>query len=200
MVSISTGPYQCKPLPVDMKVTRNFVRIFILIFGTLVLVSYVYGLSHASDKDALWGGIPWSQAQFIVPFMFLAAFGFLMYWWIILYQNDESALESLRWPWGESDGGGGARLLLAFALLVIPSALWLEATIFHIENEYSWTPFLVIGVLLLACVGNIMMGLLAYSAYVDEMPGGRKMLIGSILLGIQCIIFDGIYWNLKFPW
>lgn len=200
MVSISTGPYQCKPLPVDMKVTRNFVRIFILIFGTLVLVSYVYGLSHASDKDALWGGIPWSQAQFIVPFMFLAAFGFLMYWWIILYQNDESAMESLRWPWGESDGGGGARLLLAFALLVIPSALWLEATIFHIENEYSWTPFLVIGVLLLACVGNIMMGLLAYSAYVDEMPGGRKMLIGSILLGIQCIIFDGIYWNLKFPW
>lgn len=200
MVSISTGPYQCKPLPVDMKVTRNFVRIFILIFGTLVLVSYVYGLSHASDKDALWGGIPWSQAQFIVPFMFLAAFGFLMYWWIILYQNDESALESLRWPWGESDGGGGARLLLAFALLVIPSALWLEATIFHIENEYSWTPFLVIGVLILACVGNIMMGLLAYSAYVDEMPGGRKMLIGSILLGIQCIIFDGIYWNLKFPW
>lgn len=200
MVSISTGPYQCKPLPVNMKVTRNFVRIFVLIFGTLVLVSYVYGLSHASDKDALWGGIPWSQAQFIVPFMFLAAFGFLMYWWIILYQNDESALESLRWPWGESDGGGGARLLLAFALLVIPSALWLEATIFHIENEYSWTPFLVIGVLLLACVGNIMMGLLAYSAYVDEMPGGRKMLIGSILLGIQCIIFDGIYWNLKFPW
>ena len=200
MVSISTGPYQCKPLAVGMKVTRNFVRIFIFIFGTLVLVSYVYGLSHASDKDALWGGIPWSQAQFIVPFMFLAAFGFLMYWWIILYQNDESAMESLRWPWGESDGGGGARLLLAFALLVIPSALWLEATIFHIENEYSWTPFLVIGVLLLACVGDVLMGLLAYSAYVDEMPGGRKMLIGSILLGIQCIIFDGIYWNLKFPW
>jgi len=200
MVSNRTGPYQCKPLPNGMEVTRNFVRIFILIFGTLVLLSYVYGLSHAPDKEALWGGIPWSQAKFIVPFMFLAAVGFLMYWWIILYQNEASVMESLRWPWGESDGGGGARLLLAFALLVIPSALWLEATIFHIENEYSWTPLLVIGVLLLACVGNILMGLLAYSAYVDEMPGGGKMLIGSILLGIQCIIFDGIYWNLKFPW
>ena len=107
-----------------MKVSRNFVRTFIFIFGTLVLVSYLYGLSHASDKEALWGGIPWSQAQMIVPFMFLAAFGFLMYWWIILYQNDVSMMESLRWPWGESDGGGGARLLLAFALVVIPSALW----------------------------------------------------------------------------
>ena len=183
-----------------MQVSRGAVRVFIFIFGTLVLISYGYGLSHASDTDALCGGIPWSQAQFIVPFMFVAAFGFLMYWWVILYQNEASEMESLRWPWGESDGGGGARLLLAFALLVIPSALWLEATIFHIDNDYAWTPVLVIGVLLLACIGNIMMGLLAYSAYVDEMPGGGKMLLGSILLGIQCVLFDGIYWNLKFPW
>ena len=69
-----------------MEVTRKFVRIFILIFGTLVLVSYVYGLSHASDTEALWGGIPWSQAQMIVPFMFLAAFGFLTYWWTVLFR------------------------------------------------------------------------------------------------------------------
>ncbi|MDG1555436.1 MAG: hypothetical protein P8R00_04225 [Candidatus Poseidoniaceae archaeon] len=183
-----------------MKVSRNFVRTFIFIFGNLVLVSYLYGLSHASDQEALWGGIPWSQAQMIVPFMFLAAFGFLMYWWTILYQNDVSMMESLRWPWGESDGGGGARLLLAFALVVIPSALWLEATIYHLDNNYSWTPILVVGVLMLTCVGNIMMGLLAYSAYTDKLPGGGKMLLGSIFLGIQCILFDGIYWNLKFPW
>ena len=78
-----------------MEVTRSFVRTFIFIFGNLVLVSYVYGLSHAPDKNALWGGIPWSQAKFIVPFMFLAAFGFLMYWWIILYQNE--AMGRIRW-------------------------------------------------------------------------------------------------------
>ena len=112
-----------------MEVSRQMLRIFVSIFGTLVLVSYLYGLSHASDKDALWGGIPWSQAKFIVPFMFVAAFGFLMYWWIILYQNDASVIAELRWPWGESDGHGGGRLLLAFGLLIIPSALWLEATI-----------------------------------------------------------------------
>jgi hypothetical protein len=109
-------------------------------------------------------------------------------------------LANLRWPWGQSDGSGAARLLLAFALLVIPSALWLEATIYHIEHEYSWTPFLVIGILLLACVGNILMILLGYTAYTDGMSGGGKMLIGSLLLGIQCILFDGIYWNLMFPW
>ena len=114
-----------------MEVTRSFVRTFIFVFGNLVLVSYVYGLSHAPDKNALWGGIPWSQAKFIVPFMFLAAFGFLMYWWIILYQNEASAMESLRWPWGESDGGGGAHSISRFkfpedgaGFLVVVTGFW----------------------------------------------------------------------------
>ena len=195
-----TGAYQSNAPGTTMEVSRQFLRIFIYIFGTLVLVSYMYGLSHASDKEALWGGIPWSQAKFIVPFMFLAAFGFLMYWWVILYQSDASVIADLRWPWGESDGHGGGRLLLAFAMLVIPSALWLEATIYHLDHDYSWTPILVIGVLVLASIGNIMMGLLGYSAWQDDVSGGGAMLVGSILLGIQCILLDCIYWNLKFPW
>jgi hypothetical protein len=45
-----------------------------------------------------------------------------------------------------------------------------------------------------------MMGLLGYSAWQEEGPGGAAMLVGSILLGIQVILFDCIYWNLKFPW
>ncbi|DAC45927.1 MAG TPA: hypothetical protein D7H93_03295, partial [Candidatus Poseidoniales archaeon] len=89
---------------------------------------------------------------------------------------------------------------LAFAMLVIPSALWLEATIYHLDHDYSWTPILVIGVLVLASIGNIMMGLLGYSAWQDDVSGGGAMLVGSILLGIQCILLDCIYWNLKFPW
>ena len=45
-----------------------------------------------------------------------------------------------------------------------------------------------------------MFGLLAYSAYQDGFEGGKVMLVGTVLLGIQCIIFDGIIWNVKFPW
>ena len=78
--------------------------------------------------------------------------------------------------------------------------LWLESTLFHLNNEYSWTPLLVIGILTTVCIGNIMFGLLAYSAYQDGFKGGKVMLVGTVLLGIQCIIFDGIIWNVKFPW
>ena len=183
-----------------MEVSREMIRIFTFIAGPLVLVSYALALSKMDDKTALWGGIPGSWITYIVPFMFLAAIGFLMYWWVALFQIEVSVLESLRWPWGESDGKGANRLLLTYCVFMIPSMLWLESTLFHMNNEYSWTPFLVIGILTLASIGNIMFGLLAYSAYQDGVEGAGTMLLGSVMLSIQCIFLDGILWNVKFPW
>ena len=83
---------------------------------------------------------------------------------------------------------------------MIPSALWLESTLFHLSNNYSWTPVLVIGILMLVAVGNIMIGLLAYGAYQDGVKGARLMIVGSVMLGIQCILNDFILWSIKFPW
>tara|TARA_X000001036_G_C20316384_1_gene658580 strand:+ start:72 stop:623 length:552 start_codon:yes stop_codon:yes gene_type:complete len=183
-----------------MEITRQFIRTFVIIVGLLVLLSYVYGVSKSDDATALWGGIPLSWTKFIIPWMFIAAIGFLMYWWTILYSVDVSVIENLRWPWGESDGKGANRLLLTYCVFMIPSMLWLESTQFHMNNEYSWTPFLVIGILTLASIGNIMFGLLAYSAYEDGVEGASTMLLGSVMLSIQCIFLDGILWNVKFPW
>ena len=76
----------------------------------------------------------------------------------------------------------------------------MEATIFHMNNNYGWTPVLPICILILAAIGNIMFGLLAFSAYQDDLQGSKLMLLGSVLLGIQCVIYDGIIWNAMFPW
>ena len=183
-----------------MEVSREMIRIFTFIAGPLVLVSYALALSKMDDKTALWGGIPGSWITYIVPFMFLAAIGFLMYWWVALFQIEISVLESLRWPWGESDGNGARRLLFAYAMFLIPSMFWIDSTRMHINNDYAWTPFLVIGVLALASIGNIMFGLLAYGAYQDGVDGSGVMLLGSIFLGIQVIVNDLIVWSAKFPW
>ena len=83
---------------------------------------------------------------------------------------------------------------------MIPSMLWLESTLFHMNNDYTWTPILVIGILTLASIGNIMLGLLAYSAHQDGLKGANVMLAGAFMLSIQVVIFDGIVWNVKFPW
>ena len=146
------------------------------------------------------GGVPKTWITYIVPFMLLAAVGFLMYWWVALFQIDVAVFESLRWPWAESDGNGGQRLLLAYALFLIPSALWIDSTMYHMSNSYSWTPYLVIGILALASIGNIMFGLLAYGAMQDGVDGAGLMLLGSVFLGIQVIVNDLIVWSAKFPW
>ncbi|MDP6869875.1 MAG: hypothetical protein QGI21_03795 [Candidatus Poseidoniaceae archaeon] len=183
-----------------MEATRSWIRIFVFVAGPLVLVSYLYGLSRIEDKMALWGGIPSSWVPYIVPFMFVAAIGFLIYWWISLFQLDVEQLQSFRWPWSDSDGNGLNRLLLAYSLFLIPSALWLESTLFHMSNEHGWTPILVIGTLFVAAIGNVMMGLLAYSAYQDGIEGAGLMFVGTILLAIQVIFNDLIVWSYKFPW
>ncbi|HJL55182.1 MAG: hypothetical protein QGH57_00785 [Candidatus Thalassarchaeaceae archaeon] len=183
-----------------MEITRQMVLAFTIVFGPLVLVSYAYGLSHFDRPDDLWGGIPTSWQTYIAPFMFVAAAGFLIYWWIALFQFDESALTSLHWPWADSDGMGAGRLLLAYALILIPSALWLESTIYHLEHDYAWTPVLVVGFLLLTSVGNMMLGLLAYGAHQDGLDHSGLMLAGAGMLAIQCIFNDLVIWVYKFPW
>ena len=188
------------PLEQAMEVSREFIRKFTFVAGPLVLISYAFALSRLDDWDSLWGGVPETWITYIVPFMFIAAIGFLMYWWVALFKLDVAVFESLRWPWNESDGNGGMRLLLAYALFLIPSMLWIDSTIFHMNNSYSWTPILVIGILALASVGNIMLGLLAYGAMQDGVEGSRIMLLGSVFLGIQVILNDQIIWSAKFPW
>ena len=163
-------------------------------------MSYFYGVSKLSEPAKLWGGVPESWQTYIIPFMFVAAVGYLIYWWVALFQLETMTLEHLRWPWGESDGSGLNRLLLAYALFLIPSALWLESTSFHIANNYSWTPILVVGILLLASIGNVMLGLLAYGAYQDNVAGSGLMIIGAFMISIQCILNDLIIWSVKFPW
>jgi len=183
-----------------VEISRQLVLAFTFVFGPLVLASYVYGLSHAEKPIELWGGVPEAWRVYIVPFMFLAALGFLMYWYIVFFQFDESIMRSLRWPWAESDGNGATRLLIAYAAFLIPSALWIESTIMHLENNFAWTQYLVIGTLLVTSIGNIMLGLLAFGAYQDGVEGSSLMIIGAIMLAIQCILNDFVIWIYKFPW
>ena len=189
-----------RPIGMHMEITRQLVLVFTFVMGPMVLASYAYGVSHSEDPTELWGGIPESWQTFIVPFMFLAAIGFIMYWYIVFFYFEEGVMDSLRWPWGDSDGMGASRLLLTFALIMIPSALWLESTIFHMENDYSWTPILVVGTLLLTSIGNVMMGLIAVSAYQDGLDRSSLMIVGSVFMAIQCILNDFVIWAYKFPW
>ena len=184
-----------------MEISREAVRLAVIITGILVLVSYVFGVSRMTSPNQLWGGIPESWRTINTTTMFVAAAGFLMAWWFLLYKWDSAAVETIQWPWADGIGGGHARLMLAFMLITIPSMFWLETTILHIKLDANWTQWLVIGTLWLACLGNILLGLLSWSAYQQGIgPYAFVPLLGSIMLSLQVIINDGILWNLKYPW
>ena len=184
-----------------MEITRETIRLALYITGPLVLLSYVYGISKMESPNDLWGGIPESWRSLNVSCMFISATGFLIIWWFFLYRWDATAVETVQWPWGEGTGGGHSRLLLAFLLVTIPSMLWLELTSLHMQTGASWTQWLVIGNLWLVCLGNILLGLFAWSAHQEEIAADTIWpVIGAVMLGIQVIVNDGILWNLKYPW
>tara|TARA_B100000214_G_scaffold86532_2_gene59353 strand:- start:3183 stop:3734 length:552 start_codon:yes stop_codon:yes gene_type:complete len=183
-----------------MEVTRESLRVTTTILGILVLVSYYYGVSRADEPAKLWGGVPVSWQTYIVPFMFIAAIGYLAYWWVTLFQMDTSTIESLNWPWADSDGKGMERLAIAYGFVLIPSALWLESTLFHMSNDYTWTPIVVVGILSLVSLGNVMFGLLAYDAHLSGVENSWILIAGSLMLAFQVIVNDLIVWSIKFPW
>tara|TARA_B100001996_G_scaffold276667_1_gene217295 strand:+ start:183 stop:794 length:612 start_codon:yes stop_codon:yes gene_type:complete len=192
--------YQSKLGGAGMEVTRESLKITTTLLGILVLVSYYYGVTRAEEPTKLWGGVPPSWQTYIVPFMFVAAIGYLAYWWITVFQMDSSTIETLNWPWADSDGNGMNRLAIAYGLILIPSAIWLESTLFHMSNDYAWTPLLVVGILSLVSLGNIMLGLLAYDAHLSGIENSWILIAGSLMLASQVIVNDLIIWSIKFPW
>lgn len=183
-----------------MDVSPMTLRWFVAIAGPLVLVSYVIGIARAEQPQALWGGIEGSERMLIVPFMFVAAAGFLAYAYIALFSMDGATQAGLRFPWQEADGNGQSRLLMAYALYLIPSMLWLEATLLHIKVGEPWTQWVTIGVLTAVSVGIVLLGLIGWAAHQDGVPGAIWLILGAVAMGIQSIVNDNIIWVWKFPW
>lgn len=183
-----------------MDVTQVGLRWIVAVAGLLVLASYVAGILRADDPEALWGGIAGNLRKAIVPFMFLAAAGFLAAAYLLLWKWTPDQLASLHWPGGTADGNGAQRVLVAYLLYLVPSALWLESTLLHLRMGTGATQALTIGVLTLVSVGLLMLGLLGWSAMQAELPGAGWVVAGVVAMAIQSTFWDNIVWVLRFPW
>ena len=118
-----------------MELTRLNLRIFTFILGPIILATYAYGVSKMSNPEKLWGGIPESWRKFNVTCMFISAAGFLIMWWMFLFQWENQAVDTLSWPWQSDSKGGYNRLFICFSLVMIPSAMWIEMTRFHHQTK-----------------------------------------------------------------
>ena len=160
--------------------------------GMAVLGSYVSGLGESGVGDALWGGVPESLRPLYTVNMFAAAAGYFLFASYILFRLPPDATRIA--------GRFDYRLFhLLFALVLLPSALWLPLT-----EEMVRAPSGLLWVLIridLALVGIGALGLLAaLLSLSDAVPRGRTLaVIGLLPFCLQTAVLDALVWPVFYP-
>lgn len=168
---------------------RSLVALNVL-GGSAVLLSYAVGLP--SVGDALWGGIPDAARPVYTVNMFLAAAGYFLFTPYIVFRL---APDSIRW--GGSLGYGVFHLL--YALILIPSAVWLPLTA-HVIAEPGLPAWwgLRVG---LALTGLGSLGLLGILLRLPAgaPPGRGWAVLGLLPFVFQTAVLDALVWPAYFP-
>ena len=159
--------------------------------GTAVLASYVVGLGAVSG-EALWGGVPEGLRPLYTINMFLAAGGYFLFTYYILFKLDSETTRL---------GGrfGYGIFFLLYALILLPSALWLPLTGVLVAQPGDGIWAGVLGVLTLTGLGSL--GLLACLLNLGEnAPRGRTVaVLGLIPFCLQTAVLDAVVWPTFFP-
>ncbi len=159
-----------------------------LIGGPAVLGSYLYSFSRFPDLvSGMWGGVPEAIRGVYTAWMFVAATGYLLFTYLFLFRTDPAEARIAGQPY--------SRLLVYYALVLIPSAAWMPMTGILLEGPTPalWWP-VKIG-LWLTLAGSL--GLLVASARTEpRWPGPWRPLAIAGALGFcfQTVILDGIVW------
>ena len=178
---------------------RKTVFWFANIVGPLILLSYWRGVGAFDDPSVYWGNVPEGMQSFIVPWMFVAAAGYLMMFHRFFLAWSEEEVASLHWPWKENDGKGVQRLFALYAAFLLTSLVWIDLTRIYIEGPSMLVAVAIVAVLWTAGLAAVGFGVLVWPAR-ERLSGARIVLLGSFMLSIQCTWWDAIYWVLNFAW
>jgi hypothetical protein len=164
-----------------------------LLGGAAVLSSYAYGIrTHANAMDVLWGGVPATIRPFYTAGMLLAAIGYFLFMYFILFRLNPTATR-----FGDRFGFGTLNAL--FAAILIPSALWMPLTFLAVE--VSSVVLLWVVRLVLAAVGLASLSLLvALWSVKPRQPAWAYWLavIGCAAFCLQTAVLDMIVWSAYF--
>jgi hypothetical protein len=172
--------------------TRSLILLN-LVGGIAVLVSYAVGFaSESSSGAALWGDVPERIRSFYTVNMFLAAGGYFLFTPYIVFrlQPDQTRIAG-RFGYGHFH--------LLYALVLFPSAIWLQLTERMIAQPSAWMWVVVRVDLALVGIGSL--GLLAsLLVLAPDAPRGRTLAIaGLVPFCLQTALLDALIWPAFFP-
>lgn len=162
--------------------------------GIAVLGSYALGIaSHPETASQAWGGVPESIRPLYTVNMFLAAAGYFAFSFFVFFRLDPDRTRL--------SGGHRFRAFhLLYALILIPSALWMPLTFAMIDAPSAslWAAIRV--VLLLVGLGSIgLIGAVATAQPADAPIARRIAVAGTIPFAIQTALLDALIWPAYFP-
>jgi hypothetical protein len=165
----------------------------ILVGGASVIGSYVYGfLTHSGSINDFWGASPEVFKTVNIPFMILAAIGFIGFTYFILFRIKTNEVKiANRFSYNI--------FFIIFTLILFPSAFWMPLTLSMIANpdDSIW----IIIRLILAIVGVSSVALiLVLMSLRPKYPGIAYWFAvgGANAFSIQTFIFDTFLWPLFF--
>jgi hypothetical protein len=162
--------------------------------GSAVIGSYVHGvLTHPGRVKELWGGVPHGFINFYTLSMLLAAAGYFCFVYFILFRLNP----------GDTLLNGGLNyntFSCIFALILIPSALWMPLTVAMLANPAAglWIAIRVT----LALVGLGALAMIAALLLLDNHSKDLSYwlaLAGSVFFAIQTSVLDALVWPSYWP-
>lgn len=170
---------------------RDAIRLAVLnaIGGLAVLGSYAWGVALAPElRTGLWGGVPESLRGLYTVNMLLAAAGYFPFTWLLVFR---APAETLRAEAKVSP----AAIFWLYALVLVPSALWLPLTAQMIAAPSAAMWAAIRFVLILVGVGAG--GLLLVLLRMARARGGAlrwAAVAGAVPFFTQTAILDALVW------
>jgi hypothetical protein len=161
--------------------------------GIAVLGSYAYCLmSYPAQAGDFWGGVPDGLRSLYTVNMFLAAAGYFAFTYFLMYRLKPTASSA------GSFGHGTFNAL--YALILIPSALWMPLTFAMLESPSDglwWTIRLTLAAVGIGSLGPVA-GLVAVRPRSPSVAH-KLAIAGTLAFSFQTAILDALVWPAYFP-
>ena len=162
--------------------------------GLAVLGSYAHGLAtHPGMGDAVWGGVPLALRPLYTVNMLLAAAGYFAFSHFVFFRLD---------PRGTRIGArfGYGFFHVAYALILIPSALWMPLTFAMLESPGPALWLSIRAVLALVGAGSLALIFAVCVAGPADAPWSRRAAVaGALFFCLQTALLDALVWPAYFP-
>ncbi len=171
---------------------RSGMLLLNLVGGVAVLGSYAWCISSYPRPGEFWGGVPDGLRPVYTVNMFLAAMGYFAFTFFLMFRLAPAT------PRAGGPGLGSFNAL--YALILLPSALWMPLTFAMLESPGPGLWWAIR--LTLAVVGIASLGLLAGLLAARPRPStlAHKLAVaGSLAFCFQTAILDALVWSAYFP-